>query len=331
MPLTMRKDYKEPKEPKAPPAAKPTDEEPKQEELELGGDVGQVQEETVVVEEKPKEDEATLRLQKQIEELKKSEELQRNYAAQAMREREEALRFAQENARRVQEYQRVSQEQEETAVGAALSAAKAEADKAETDYVSALNAGDNAAAAEAQRRLATAAARIDRLEIGKEEIEARKKAPPQEAPVYRGPPSGDPVDSYNLPNDCKTWLKTHRDFITDPVKAVELERAHKLAGFKGLRPGDAGYLPYIETQVFPKGSEPKEEQETNERASIMSAPVSREAPSVSTGRRTSQVRLTQDQKEAAKLAGISEVEYAKQLLKLKELKDGGNYGEQRYG
>lgn len=332
MPLTMRKDYKEPKESKAPPAAKPTDEEPKQEELELGGDPADGATEEVVVVESSKPDEATLRLQKQIEELKKSEELQRNYAAQAMREREEALRVAREQAARVEQYQRESQEQEETAIGASLAAAKAELKQAQADKLAALNAGDNAAAVEADARLAVAAARMDRLEIGQNELEARKKAPKQEQkPIPTVSPTGDPIDAYNLPDDCKTWLKTHRDYITDPRKAIDLDAAHRRAGLEGLAPGNPRYLPYIESQLFPPESEVERERQTNERPSIMSAPVSRETPSAGGQRSTRSIRLTPDQKEAAKLAGISEVEYAKQLQKLNELKGDGNYTERRYG
>src|SRR5262249_18483924 len=54
-------------------------------------------------------------------------------------------------------------------------------------------------------------------------------------------------------------------------------------------------------------------------AAYVSAPVSREAPSGSGTRRElspSQVKLSPQQREAAMLAGISEVEYARNLQKL---------------
>jgi hypothetical protein len=44
------------------------------------------------------------------------------------------------------------------------------------------------------------------------------------------------------------------------------------------------------------------------------------------GERPNQVRLTVAQKEAAKIAGISEKEYAENLLKLRAEKLNGNYG-----
>jgi hypothetical protein len=72
-------------------------------------------------------------------------------------------------------------------------------------------------------------------------------------------------------------------------------------------------------------------QVEDERPSIVSAPVSREAPSESTGRRASQIRLTVEQREAARMAGITEVEYARQLQRLDAAKrEEGRYAERRY-
>lgn len=65
--------------------------------------------------------------------------------------------------------------------------------------------------------------------------------------------------------------------------------------------------------------------------SFFSAPVSREAMSW-TGRREDRpgsITLTAEQKSAAKIAGISEVEYCRQLIRLKEAKANGDYLESR--
>jgi hypothetical protein len=62
----------------------------------------------------------------------------------------------------------------------------------------------------------------------------------------------------------------------------------------------------------------------------VSAPVSREIPSAGNGTRAPrQVTLTADQKEAARMSGISEVEYARQLMKLNEMRAAGEYPDQR--
>lgn len=313
-----------------------------QDELKLEGGDGEGEEEIVIVEEPEKKaDEAAVALQKQIDALKKSEELQRGLVEQARREREEALRQSRELTARFEQQQKDMHEQEEVAVGSALAAAKAEADKAESDLTAAMNAGDNAAAADAQRRLARAEARLDRLELGKVELEQRKKEPPKkETPVQ----SGDPVDSFQLPDECKLWLKGHRQYLTDPEKAAELNLVHTRLVRQGLTPGHSQYLPEIEAGLQSMGSLPKPQGEEGdegivetqqprqrEKASIMSAPVSRETPSGSGQRSSTRITLTQAQKEFAKVSGITEVEYAKQLKKLEEAKSNGDYGERRYG
>lgn len=58
-----------------------------------------------------------------------------------------------------------------------------------------------------------------------------------------------------------------------------------------------------------------------------SAPVSRESVSYSGKRedRPGRITLSIDQREAAKIAGISEVQYAEQLIRLREEKAQGNY------
>ena len=56
----------------------------------------------------------------------------------------------------------------------------------------------------------------------------------------------------------------------------------------------------------------------------MSAPVSRDSPSLATGRPTGgPVRLTPAQQEAARFSGISEQEYARQLVKMERMKAAG--------
>jgi len=61
-------------------------------------------------------------------------------------------------------------------------------------------------------------------------------------------------------------------------------------------------------------------------ARYVSAPVSRDP---SYGGSPNRIRLTGEQRELAKLAGISETEYANQLMKLNEMKANGDYSERR--
>jgi hypothetical protein len=62
------------------------------------------------------------------------------------------------------------------------------------------------------------------------------------------------------------------------------------------------------------------------RSGMYSAPISREVPSGSYSDRPGTVRMTPAMKEAARISGVSEREYAENVLRLREEKKSGNYG-----
>jgi hypothetical protein len=67
-----------------------------------------------------------------------------------------------------------------------------------------------------------------------------------------------------------------------------------------------------------------------DRSGMYSAPVSRGTPSGETGQRPARtIRLTAEEREYARVAGISDVEYARQKQKLAQAKAAGDYGERR--
>ena len=68
-------------------------------------------------------------------------------------------------------------------------------------------------------------------------------------------------------------------------------------------------------------------QQPTRKAPIVSAPVSREVPNGGTPRSRTRVELSPAEKEHARAAGITEAEYAKQKLRLLDLKAEGHYGD----
>jgi hypothetical protein len=78
-----------------------------------------------------------------------------------------------------------------------------------------------------------------------------------------------------------------------------------------------------------KQEEPREVASMNPSAGIVSAPVSRGGVSYSTGRPLGRLTLTPAEREHAKVAGISEAEYAKQKIRYEQMKEDGTYGDRR--
>jgi hypothetical protein len=65
------------------------------------------------------------------------------------------------------------------------------------------------------------------------------------------------------------------------------------------------------------------------RPSMVSAPVSREVPNGSGRRQSGKVTLTPAEQEMARVSGISIEEYAKQKLRYENLRETGQYRDQR--
>jgi len=69
-----------------------------------------------------------------------------------------------------------------------------------------------------------------------------------------------------------------------------------------------------------------EEDMEDESSQIVSAPPSRQATSPASGRpTTTKITLTPEQREVARLSGISEIDYARGLQKLNDIKANGGY------
>lgn len=278
----------------------------------------------------PKESEAEIALKKQIEALRQSEELQRRQAAQLMQEREKALQEAKEKEKRLNKFEKEIIDQEEVAIKAAIAAAKAEADKALADIRTAKNSGDIEAEIEATDRLTDAKANLSVLKRGREEVDIKRKERKKERrkleEQQETQSSQQQQPGVQYPPHVVEWINGHPEFFNDPRNNARLQLAFYDSRDEGYEPYSKAQIERIEELVGVKKNN-QQEQKTNERASIMSAPVSREAPSGS--RSSSKITLTKDEKEAARIAGVTEVEYAKNKQRLAEMRADGTYGDQR--
>lgn len=275
---------------------------------------------------KTEEEDPSAALKKQIEALKRSEAIARS---QVERERDEALRRLQEYEAEVGKSRKEVVQSQHEAISTALGAAQQEAESAKRDIKQSIVNGDVDAQVEAQERLATARANISRLEDGKLELESRISAP-EEPKKPQTPTVESTINDLKIPEVGKSFLREHPEFLTNPSLNIRIQNWHiEAIEDKGFKPFDDDYMDYINERAGFKEPEVEPEvQPQPKKAPIVSAPVSREPPSTPTSKRGTYT-LNALQREAARMAGITDLEYAKQLQKLNEMKANGSYGEQR--
>lgn len=290
----------------------------------------------------PEKQEDTVSLQKQLEDLKRSEEAAVQAGERLAAERAAALKAQEEMAAERDRYRSESSQSQLDAINTAIAAATAEAEGAERDIETAINTGNVKLQVDASRRLAKAEGNLGRLEDGKSELEYRirveKFQRDHREKVEKKPEQiekteeTDPVEMMQVPERAKEWLREHRDFVTDARKNAKLQAAHWDALDEGHKAFSTDYFVAVEKIMGLREADKPAKTEKSEpkRTPIVSAPVSRDGPSGSGGGGSkTRVTLTEAQVDAARIAGISPEEYAKQFLKLEEAKKAGLYGEGR--
>jgi hypothetical protein len=180
---------------------------------------------------------------------------------------------------------------------------------------------------------------------------------PDEAP----PPDIDPIEALNVPQAAKDWIRANPKALHDPAYNELIQGIHHTLLDDGIEPYSAPYFAAL-NETLAQVDEPLtvEQEETPEvfqadngtinlkpgkrplpiadeddedyfediahNRRTMSAPVSRDAPSLSAARHeSSRLTLSPLQLEAAKISGISEFEYANQLRRLMQAKENGEY------
>lgn len=193
-------------------------------------------------------------------------------------------------------------------VSNAIETVKGRAEAIKQAYANAMSAGDFDKAAQLQEALAVNAQQLAELKRGKKAMKSEMKQPQKEAPL---PSSNEPmIDQLarQVSPRSASWLKENRDTLDNERMIRRMFRAHEDAVDDGIAPDSDEYFSYIESRL---GMGRKEEVPAPRRsAPPPPAPVSRG------GQRPSVVRLSREQVEMAKMMGMSESDYAKNMVAL---------------
>src|SRR5262245_31844637 len=136
-----------------------------------------------------------------------------------------------------------------------------------------------------------------------------------------------------LPPRVQSWYRADPSWLTDPERAAHINYAHHVAVRETGAEGSDEYFDRMEHMLGLRHAEPLPEprplpERTVSRPRYSGAPVSapptREAPSLSTGRASNErTPLTREELETARASKISPEEYQKQKQKMLRLKAAG--------
>lgn len=145
-----------------------------------------------------------------------------------------------------------------------IAAAQAEASSGEQSLVAAIEAGDAAAQARAQRVIAGAETRLQRLQEAKADIEDGIKARPKPGAETREQPSQrqqttDPVEGFTkgMSPRSAAWIRKNPDCVTDAKKNARMLAAHNLALADDIEVDSDEYFRRIEEGIGAKKAETK--------------------------------------------------------------------------
>ena len=296
----------------------------------------------IQVEQKPQKaaaDEAAEKLQQQLEAAKSAEKAARETADAERQGRLAAEQTARQREQEATQYRGQAQSAELNTITTAIDGATRVRDMAKIELKRALEGGEFDKVADAQEKLAEAAANIVNLNQAKNYAETVQPQPVegriqqvQQDPVERFISSATPAS--------QQWLRQHRDMIVQDHNGTRVDdrvlAAHYQAKAQGIRPDSEEYFSYVDSALRPAQTngdrgEVATTPPKQARNAPVAAPVSRES-SVSNNGRPLRITLTKDQVEAAHIYGDPkktererEIEYWNNLQALKDEGRIGNY------
>jgi hypothetical protein len=144
----------------------------------------------------------------------------------------------------------------------------------------------------------------------------------------------------NVPEHIRRWAEENPRYVSDPIGQAELNVAILKAQRDGKNWQDPDFIEVTERHLGlrqqaerpvvtrePSQRQPVQRQQPvrqqASRGPAVSAPPTREVPSMTTGRPVSDVRLSEEESRFARSLGLSESEYLEQKIKMKRLQAAG--------
>jgi hypothetical protein len=239
-----------------------------------------------------------------VEDLKGQFAAMTQRATAAEQRAQQAVQQVQETNQRLQQVEGQVVTSQLDTVLSGIAAADAEAANAEQAYTAAFEAGDGAAMARAQRLIAGAETRKQRLLEAKddlEEVAQRRPAPgAQQRPAAPARvPAVDPVEQFaqGMSPRSAAWIRSHPECITDAKLNARMLAAHNLALAEDVVVDSDEYFQRIEAGIkVARPAAPAKAAPDGRRPSSAAAPASGAGGALNGG---TEVRLTKGEAQSA--------------------------------
>lgn len=200
-------------------------------------------------------------------------------------------------------------------VSNALETVKGRAEILKNAYRESMAVGDYDKAAEVQQAMIENDRNLAELKRGKKELK-KQLAEQEEAQKVQpvAPPMVDSIEQMAraVTPRSASWLRDNRDALSDQRNLRKMFRAHEDAIDDGIEPDSDEYFHFIEQRIgISRDNDVVEAPAPRKSAPPPAAPVSRG------GQKPNVIRLSREQAETAKMMGLTEAEYAKNMVALR--------------
>ena len=245
-------------------------------------------------------------VQKRIKQLKFEYHEERRAKEEAARLQDEALKYAQQIQQENEKLRKTLEEGEGVLVNQAKGRVAAELDKAKAAYKAAYETGDPDALIEAQEKLTTL--QNEKIRYENYKPQPRQQQAPQ--PQYQ-----QPTPQPNRPSDrALQWAQRNDWFEKDSEMTGYAYGLHEKLVKSGVAPDTEEYYNQIDNavrRVFPDRFDDVSFEETAPQRQTGNVV----APAARSGKKPRKVQLTSTQVSLAKRLGLSNEQYAAQLMK----------------
>jgi hypothetical protein len=238
---------------------------------------------------------------------------ERREKERAVREREEALRFAQTREQEIRQLKQRLGNGERAYVQEVTKAATNELNVAKERLKQAYEAGDSDRITDAQEALTDAKLRIKQYENFKPSLQEEESGV-QQTQQFQVPPSSQPT----IDPKAEAWKDKNAWFGTDEEMTALALGLHEKLVRSGIDPRSDDYYDRVNATMrkrFPDYFEEEQTQTKQEEKPARTKPANVVAP-VTRSTAPRQIRLTSSQVALAKRLGLSNEQYAKELMKL---------------